>query len=482
MTTIKSTSLEEGTTKTKLSKQKRIINFISGAFSGTGQKEFYNTKEEQQKALLDSHKPILSEYREFYALLPIAPINDLNKQIAIYNLLDNSKDINKDQKYKENEIIYQSLQKMRTPRAYRTFRMLRELGVNNARTRWLAKKFLSSRKNIEFEALKYKKLVKELVVHNHIHINSEVFDFLFDKKEKYDNELFNNYVKAKDDMKYAYELPYTVAEGFAAYHDIPREEFLENIKGQMTESEKLRMQEASKKHDVDVEADWTKFGLIKLYKYLRTLDNIPPNTKPTIKEIAQKEARKIPHSWNKVRVVIDNSGSSYGSAEKKNHPIALYQALSKVLEQKADDFKEYLVNGTRKDRTLIPIGGATDLARPLLKALQDKPDLLLILSDGYENQLSGLASQIINAYQKKIDNKITIGHLNPVFAAEAQTSRSLGEQVPSFGIRGLKQITGSFFMLEARRNLNEAIKQFEEYLLKQKQDIALDELPNYLLN
>ena len=324
----------------QLSKQKRIIEFLSAAFTATAQREFYNTKEEQKTALLKSHQPILESYRQFYALLLLSPINDLNKQIIIYNLLKHGKDVEKKDDFTEREIIFQTLNSMPVQRAFKTFRMLRRLSVNNARTRWLAQKFLSSRQNIYFEVIKYKAALKDLIIHNHLFVkDSEVFDFIFDKKKEFKNNLLKDYIKAKTDKEFIYKLPYSIAEGFAAYHKVDRSDFLKKIKGKMTEGEKLRMQETGKREGVKIEADWTKFKLVQLFKYLRTQARVPVKAKTIINQLSKKIAESIPYEWKKVRVVLDNSGSAFASREKKYHPIAVGQSLSAILEHKSKNFK-----------------------------------------------------------------------------------------------------------------------------------------------
>ena len=80
MTILNLDKKEKEEKKITLTKQKKILNFLSSALVATAQTEFYNTKEEQRNAILDAHKPILEDYREFYTLVLLSSINDLNKQ------------------------------------------------------------------------------------------------------------------------------------------------------------------------------------------------------------------------------------------------------------------------------------------------------------------------------------------------------------------------------------------------------------------
>lgn len=485
--TVKHLKIKKEETLLVLSEKEKILNFLNSALTATGQKEFYNTKEEQRLAILETHMPLLKKYRKFYALLLLSGINDLNKQIIIYNLLNSGSKQNKNQKEIELELIFQSLTDMRTPRAYKTFRLLRTSGVNNSRTRRLATKFLQSRKNIAFEAVKYRKVMKELAIHNHVHIDSEVFDFLFSSQKElekitFSTDIFSTYVAARKDPEKLYELPYTVAQGFASYHKIPRDKFLERIKGEMTEHEKLASQQTAKKEGVQLKVNLSKFNLVKLFKYLRTVDKITDEHRAALQTIAQREADNLFIPFSKIRVVIDNSGSAYGSAEKKFHPISVSQAISEVLRQKATDFKEYYTNKGKQD-ILAPVSGSTHLATAVVAALKDKPEVVVIISDGYENRPAGLTSQIVDAYKEKIDteNETKIFHINPVFAAEVKTTRSLGDNIPSIGLRSSTQLGTGYFLLAARENLNQALSEFEQHLLEKKKSISLKNIKVYLL-
>ena len=75
-----------------------------------------------------------------------------------------------------------------------------------------------------------------------------------------------------------------------------------------------------------------------------------------------------------------------------------------------------------------------------MAALEKNPELLVIISDGYENKPAGLVNQIINAYLTKLHGKTGIIHLNPVFAPESGDIRKLNDKIVSMGIRDVSQI------------------------------------------
>lgn len=468
-------SKDKKTIETK--EEEDIVKFIKGALTGTGQKEYYNTRKEQRKALLEIHEPILNKYRKFYSFMLLSQINDLNKQIIIYHLLKHGKAV--EQKAIEDKIILYTLDNIKTSRAYKTLAQLAENKVNNNRTKNIVRKWLRSRKNYKYEFLKYKDKVKKIVVHNHLYEDNEIWDFLFNKKkEGYKDDLLNNYFKAKTDKEVIYELPYSIAEGFASYHKIDRKEFLENIKGKMTDTEKLRMQTATKKEGVKVEANWMKWELNKIYKYLYSLDRIPSKASETIENIAKKEADKIPYRFGKSVIIIDNSGSSYGSNEKKYHPISISMAMSKVIEQLSESY-EVIYTNAKGNKAIPKVDGATDLASPLIEALKKEPDSVFLLTDGYENQVAGLVSQVVNAYHG-IDGKAMIFQLSPVFAAESHSTRELSSDIPNMGIMSEKQLSGGLLLLSIQEDKEKTLKQFVDFLETKVSSISLD-YKNYLL-
>jgi hypothetical protein len=69
-------------------------------------------------------------------------------------------------------------------------------------------------------------------------------------------------------------LPFTIAEGLAVKHQIPREIFLAKIQSQMTAGEKLRMQDSASKVGALLSIDPQKLSLTKLALYILSLSTI----------------------------------------------------------------------------------------------------------------------------------------------------------------------------------------------------------------
>lgn len=93
----------------------------------------------------------------------------------------------------------------------------------------------------------------------------------------------------------------------------------------------------------------------------------------------------------KVALVFDTSASLQGYGEREYclaaSAVTLWRLLCRV------SVEPVAVFGTSNETEIIgslpTLGGATDLATALLDALETKPDLVIVLSDGYENLYAG---------------------------------------------------------------------------------------------
>lgn len=94
---------------------------------------------------------------------------------------------------------------------------------------------------------------------------------------------------------------------------------------------------------------------------------------------------------------------------------------------------------------LVDASGQTDLATPLLAAIQWQPDNVIIVSDGYENAPLDAANQIVNAYRKRLskDHPIAFIHANPVFDPQHFSPKCLGNGLVTIGLRDAEDLGAS---------------------------------------
>jgi hypothetical protein len=101
---------------------------------------------------------------------------------------------------------------------------------------------------------------------------------------------------------------------------------------------------------------------------------------------ADEAAAKLPRFDGTVALVLDASGSTRGYGEREYCCVAQSQALRLVLERCCANVRVYPVGGGGDPPRPE---GDTDLALALLDALEGDPDIVAIVSDGYENVLAG---------------------------------------------------------------------------------------------
>jgi hypothetical protein len=91
-----------------------------------------------------------------------------------------------------------------------------------------------------------------------------------------------------------------------------------------------------------------------------------------------------------VALVLDTSGSMRGYGEREWAVLSQAAALRLVLAEVCDRLTVIEVGGEE-----VNPEGATDLATGLLDALATEPDLVAIVTDGYENLLPGDLARVV---------------------------------------------------------------------------------------
>jgi hypothetical protein len=413
-----------------------LLEYLSFACTGTGQATFYNTKQEQEAALSRLHTAALAENRRIYALSALLPVNDRSKQIVLLNLLIAGRQ--RQDAELEWQLIQAIAQILPFNRILNLFLEIQQLGVNNARTRRLGK-WLWNRYGDTFRVIKYRAKFRALLRHCHIPEGSnpakaELHRWVFGKVSQaaqvQHNPLLAARLAAVQDYEAVFALPFDIARDLAVcQHQRKAAEFTQEfaLRGKLTRKEQLRAQGTA-----GVEVDYRKFSLLELLRHLYQHPIEWDLIAPVLDEKAQQlaEPLRLPP---KVALVVDNSQSAIGSQERLYYPLAVIEAIARLcLAVKNSDVQAFYV-GAPMDCSWLKAQGGTELRQPLAQALAWRPDLVLILSDGYENTSAGSVVQLLNARAVK-NSGIAIIHLNPVAAAETGGVRRLADNVPTFGL------------------------------------------------
>lgn len=443
----------------ELVEREDMVMFINACFACSGQNEFYSDGRGQAVSIEFLHAYILGNYRRLYARCLAAGINHFNKALVIVNLLATGGEAVATQataadRAEEGELLFAALASLPTQRAYRVLESLRERRVNNRRARAVARRFLASRRDLPFEALKYRGKLRAAALHAHLPLLGELGTFLFPHgpHKAYATPLFEAFRKAHYSREAVFELPYTIAEGLAAKHKIPRDELLARIEGKMTVEERLRLQGAAVREEVSVELDLGRLALTRLAIYLLSWTAEQRLAKrDVIAQAFQQSARRVlrrapgaaARPLGKVAAILDRSYSSSGSSEKRRRPLAVAWAAHHLLAAAAREYKAFWTPRLPDDDELrISAYGQTDLALPLLDALEWGAELILIVSDGFENDPPRGAAEVARVFRRRLDpqRKTSIIHLNPVFDADHYAPRAIGDAIPTVGLRDAEDL------------------------------------------
>ncbi|HAZ48785.1 MAG TPA: hypothetical protein DDW76_09695 [Cyanobacteria bacterium UBA11369] len=111
-----------------------------------------------------------------------------------------------------------------------------------------------------------------------------------------------------------------------------------------------------------------------------------------LQRYVEEAASKLPRFSGKLALILDASNSTKGYGDREYCCISQSVALKLVLEKCCMNLQIFPVGGSGH----IPAPeGHTDIATALLDALETQPDLVAIVSDGYENVYPGELARVV---------------------------------------------------------------------------------------
>ncbi|MFF2701751.1 hypothetical protein ACFVUQ_25735 [Streptomyces cyaneofuscatus] len=434
-----------------------VLLFANAAITATGQREFRSGALDQQLSLDFLHAYIRVNYRRLYAASLALDINDHNAARIVLGLLETAGEASAEERHTEGRLIAARLARLPPQRVYRLFGEVRRAGINNRRTRAIMRDWLAARPDLGHDAVKYRSGVKTAARHVHLRCPqgaeplAEVGAFLFrpGKLPRYEHPLLDAWRRAHYEQGAVAELPFTVAEGFAARHGMKREVFLKRAAPRMTRLERLRTHAVTQRPDVDLAA----MPLTRLALYVLALPFEQRATRRAeltgaLRTAARRAAGKHAGSWGRVHAVLDDSFSSSGSGQKRRRPLAVALACHHLLEVLAAPgaYRGLWTSG-RGDALLVRPWGPTPLGMRVLDALEPgpggaAPDRLVIVSDGWDNAPAGLAGEVLRVWRARLDpgRRTAVVHVNPVYDADGFDVRRLAAGVPTAGIRDAEDL------------------------------------------
>lgn len=423
-----------------------LLLFVNAGLTSTNQGGFYHGAETERISLAFLHEYIAVNYRYLYTLLLAGGLNSHNTAEAIYTLLSSGSQGERSRL--EGALLEQAFRRLPAPQAYRLCERLAHGRVNNRRTRALIKSFLGSRRDLVFDAVKYRPKLKAAILHAHARVPAEVKQFLFNgaRARRYLTPLLESYRKAHYDQRAVYELPFTIAHGLARRHGIEPSEFMNKIAPQMTKREKLRWQNSQAQDFQSGTLDLVELCLYFLRLPAPEREPLLPRLYDRARTLAEDPEFPVELRESRVAAVLDCSRSSLGSQKARRRPLAVALAVHLVLSKACRDYSSHWTASITSLCELQP-RGFTCLGATLLRACKSKPQVVIVVSDGRENAPAGGCQAIADAWEKRLPEPAPFWvHFNPVFDPEDFQPLALGPHWPVVGIRRAEDLSTGFLM------------------------------------
>jgi hypothetical protein len=243
------------------------------------------------------------------------------------------------------------------------------------------------------------------------------------------------YRDAKRDLATGRVLPFETLEGLRSrfHRDKTSAEVLEMTKAQLTAGQKIGLQRKAKEADVAVEFDPAKYDAVRLYVYAYEM-GLSEVIRDELIRKARTYAERLPFRFEHAGILLDVSASMLGHETQARRPISVALALRDLLAETAERATIVTSDGrVGPAAELIEPAGDTSLAAGLVALLKREPDVVFVLTDGYENAPAGRFAEVVRSV-RRMGVETPIHQFSPVFAAEARGIRSLCEAVPGLPV------------------------------------------------
>jgi len=450
--------------------------FLDTAATATARATFYNTRAEQEAAVETVHRDLFELDRGVYTAALLLPgVTDFSRQIGAVRLLRTARTDNGLLSPEQEGAALRGLLGLLPPqRMLKLFVWLRTQHVNNARARRLILSTLLGAGNLEFWAVKYRRKLATALTHawgrrtasilravlakpaigrsdkecqivrRHLHrfVDGEDCDraeqcvrFVLGDEDGLTLRRLTAYRDAKCDFARGRALPYETLEGLRSrfHRDKTSADVLELTKSQLTAGQKIGLQRKAAEADVEVEFDPARYDAVRLYVYAYEM-GLSDAIRAELHRKAQATARRLPIQFEHAGVLLDVSASMLGHQTQQRRPISVALALRDLLAETAERATIVTSDGRVAPACeLIEPAGDTSLAAGLVTLLKREPDVVFVLTDGYENAPAGCFAEVVRAV-RRMGVQTPIHQFSPVFAAEARGIRSLCEAVPGLPV------------------------------------------------
>lgn len=450
-------------------------DFLDTAATATARATFYNTRAEQEAAIDAVHRELYEMDRGVYAVALLLPgVTDYSRQVGAVRLLDAPYRDSVLTAEQEAAVLRGLMNQLPPQRMLKLIGMLRQRRVNNARTRKLILSVLLGADNLEFWAVKYRRKIATALVHawgrrtasmlravlakpavqrdakERQIVQRSVYRFvnvdIRDRVEQCVRFVLGDesgltlgrlvaFREAKRDFRRGRALPLETMEGLRSrfHRDKSSADVLELTKSQLTSGQRMAVQRKATASNVKVSFDPARQDAVRLYVYAFEMGMSGAIRAELLKK-ARDAARRLPVRFEHAAVLLDVSASMVGHETQARRPISVALALRDMLAETAERVTMVSSDGREAaSGELIEPVGDTSLAAGLVTLLKQDPDVVFVVTDGYENAPSGRFAEVVRAV-RRMGVETPIHQFSPVFAAESRGVRSLCDAVPGLPV------------------------------------------------
>lgn len=482
--------------------KKSLIEGFTIASAAKSSATYYHSKDEQLKAIKDNVKNLYELSKELPLIL--ATQKGITGKFISEVLLNEFKNtqhggvcnIVNPVDWHDNGIgdkallmaLY-NLNENGIPYVLRLFVEMKKEKINNERARKIMLGFLLGHPNFEFNALKYRNKIADILRHVYgvkktsilLSIAKKIVKsnvYQNEKERKIANDNFLKYVrcddvtafkillfifkqdngieypqndfpilfeyeKAKNDITNVSKVPEEVLIGLISNKNHPQYEELwsTELKKKTTKAmlrknvkvtsinQQIRQTKSTSKLGVEKKVDLSKASdFLALYK-TGYENGWTDELKVAINVLAEKMRIKN-FQYKNIGIIIDDSNSMSGhKQESKNTPKAIANFTAKVLSISA---KNAVVVRTMGEVTDLSIA-FVDLLKK--ESVENGYEAIFIITDGYENSYDGLLNEVLNVYFSETNRNMPVFQVSPITGAEMMGNvRKLSDNVVTMAI------------------------------------------------
>jgi hypothetical protein len=514
--------------------KKNLIDGMNLASAARGSATYYHSKDEQNLAIRNAIKGLYDQSKE----LPLILANQKGStgkfiQEVLLNEFKNTtwggscnivNGIDWHDNGLSDKAIFGALYNLNEngiPYVLRMFVSMKERGINNERARKITLSYIWNHPNIEFNAIKYRNKIGEILKHiygvkrfsilvsiaenilvtgafknekeyniayknilRYSPVDSDVLFKLFlfiakrGKSEWYSKTQFpfiNQYYVAEKDVLVVKNIPEEVLIGLVSSKNHPQYDQLwsTKIKRETTKAQfRKNVEVTSVDQQIRQTKSTEKLGVVKNVNMEKAKDYLAlyktgyengftAEIYNAIEVLAEKKKMKN-FPYRNVGVVLDKSISMTGNKiDSKNTPRAIAEFTVKILTKSSENC---IVESTENE--------STDLASAFIRLLKKENnsmsyDAIFFVTDGYENEYEGLTNEVVNTYMVESNRCFPIFQVSPILGAETDANvRGLGSEIVKLAVNDpvsvLPQINARLLEIDTKKWLENQFLLLEE--------------------